>query len=70
MVPLGYTVLAEEKIILTFVIMAAKIILMLVVVVSIAYLCLNCSTDLGPNVNVDIDLLIKQYPLLLYLIAL
>lgn len=72
-VPLGHSVLAEEKIILTFVIMAAKIILIAVmdgsVVVSIVYLCLNCSTDLRANVNVDIDLLIKRYPLLLYLIV-
>lgn len=65
--------LAEEKIILTFVIMAAKIMLMAVmggsIVVSIVYLCLNCCTDLRANVNVDTDLLIKRYPLLLYLIV-
>lgn len=69
--PLGHSLLAEEKIILTVVIMAAKIMLMAVmdgsIVVSIVYLYLNRSTHLRANINVDIDLLIKQYPLLVYL---
>lgn len=51
--------------------MAAKIMLMAVmdgsIVVSIVYLYLNRSTHLRANINVDIDLLIKQYPLLVYL---
>ncbi len=53
--------------------MAAKMMLMAVmdgsIVVSIVYLSLNHSTDLRANVNMDIDLLNKLYPLLLYLIV-